>query len=122
MNLKEYKVEFKNLSYFLNFGLEKEERKLGQRIYIDIVLILDPTLYPCDDDISTVCDYRTVNDIVKLTVHERSYKLLENMAREISRGLLAIIPVKEIEIQIKKPSVPISSILDHVQVQMRFTK
>ena len=110
MNLKTYKIQFKNLSYFLNFGLLEEEQTLGQRIYLDVNVWVNPNIFTCEDDISTVFDYRKIDAVIKAVIVKKRYKLLEHLAKAIVQELFVSEEIKEAEIRIRKPSVPISEV------------
>lgn len=120
MRPEKYSIVFKNLSYFLNFGLLPEEQTLGQRIYIDINLDILASEFECNDDISTVYDYRTIDLIIKDIIKNKRYKLLEHLAKTIAENILKNNEIMRTTITIRKPSVPISEVLDHVEVSLTF--
>ena len=120
MKLLEYSITFKNLSYFLNFGLLPEEQTLGQRIYIDTTVVLNGEYFSCEDDVVTVFDYRKIDSILKSVIHSKRYKLLEHLAKSIASEVLKDSVVKKVTISIRKPSVPISEVLDYAEVTQTY--
>ena len=120
MKLDTYMITFKNLAYFLNFGFLPEEQTLGQRIYIDVTVSLDSDKFACEDEIETVFDYRFIDDAVKSVIKEKRYKLLEHLAKKIAVNLFISDNIKNTSITIRKPSVPISEVLDYAEVSLTF--
>lgn len=120
MKLDTYTITFKNLAYFLNFGLLPEEQTLGQRIFLDVTVSLDSTKFSCDDKIETVFDYRYIDGVIKTVVKLKRYKLLEHLAKKIAEGLFSSDKINSTTIAIRKPSVPISEVLDFAEVSLTF--
>ena len=95
-----------------------EENTLGQRFVIDIVLTLDIAAAATSDNLHLTVDYTKVYAICRETVEKDRFKLIEALANHvIDRVLVACPIVDKVEITIKKPSVPIAGILDHVAVE-----
>ena len=109
----------KNLAVFARHGVFMEEAKLGQRFFVDIDCLTstkaaarvdDPDLTPCYDKI---CQIAT-----ETILGERS-KLLETVAEQICENLFKQFPnVFGIHLEIRKPSAPVSAIVDTVGVRI----
>ena len=109
----------RNLAVFARHGVFMEEAKLGQRFFVDISCLTstraaaetdDPDLTPCYDQI---CQIATAT-----ILGERS-KLLETVAERICENLFERFPdVHEIHLEIRKPSAPVSAIVDTVGVRI----
>lgn len=113
----------RNLAVFARHGVFMEEAKLGQRFFVDISCMTstraaamadDPSLTPCYDQIC-----RIATDTI---LGERA-KLLETVAEQICANLLEHFPdVFEIHLEIRKPSAPVSAIVDTVGVRIERTR
>lgn len=120
MTLKSYSLNFKNIPFFLNFGFSKSELETGQRLYFDLSFHLDPEKFECKDDIHSVYDYSHVHNDLETTIRKRQFRLLEDLARQIAEQFLTDKRILQLDLSIRKPSVPIQAILDHVELNMSF--
>jgi dihydroneopterin aldolase len=95
-----------------------EENTLGQRFTIDLVLVLDIAEAAASDSLNKTVDYTRVYAICRDTVEKDRFKLIEALAAHVIDRILTACPIVDtVEITIKKPSVPIAGILDHVAVE-----
>lgn len=121
MNVKSYEIEFKNIVFFLPFGHLEEERKLGQRIYIDVLVKLDSEKYSSFSDIDSVYDYTKIEMILKSIVRKKEYHFLEELSEALANDLLSNdLSINSVVIEIRKPSVPVDLVLDYASSSMEF--
>lgn len=112
------RITLSNMVFYGYHGDLPEENTLGQRFMIDLVLILDIAEAASTDNLQKTVDYTEVYRICRETVEKDRFKLIEALANHvIDRVLVACPIVDKVEITIKKPSVPIAGILDHVAVE-----
>ncbi len=112
------RITLSNMVFYGYHGDLPEETTLGQRFVIDLVLTLDIAEAAATDDLNKTVDYTQVYSICRETVEKDRFKLIEALANHvIDRVLVACPIVDKVEIIIKKPSVPIAGILDHVAVE-----
>lgn len=117
------RIHLKNMTFFGYHGHRAEENALGQRFMIDVVLSLDIAEAARTDTLQSTVDYTKVFAICRDVVENDRVKLLETLANDIVDRILASCPrVNEVEIIIKKPSVPISGALDYVAIEIRKTR
>ena len=112
------RITLSNMVFYGYHGDLPEESKLGQRWIVDLILTLDIAAAAASDDLNQTVDYTRVYAICRETVEKDRFKLIEALANHvIDRVLVACPIVDKVEITIKKPSVPIAGILDHVAVE-----
>lgn len=117
------KIKLNKMVFYGYHGSHAEERKLGQRYIVDIMLETDPA-----DDIKIkkledTIDYTKVFELIKHVMETHSYHLMENCANHVLDKLF--LEFKELikaEIAIKKPSVAINGSLDSAEVIMERVK
>jgi dihydroneopterin aldolase len=117
-----YELEIKNMALYLNFGHLKEEQKLGQRIYIDVKVILNNNKFKISDELNTVYNYEHLNKAIHFVAKKKRYKLLEKLADDLAKELFKEKKISGLEIKIRKPSVPLASILDYVELKMTYAQ
>ncbi len=117
------RITLSNMVFYGYHGDLPEENTLGQRFVIDLVLTLDIAEAAATDDLNKTVDYTRVYGICRETVEKDRFKLIEALASHVIDRILAACPVVEqVAITIKKPSVPIAGILDHVAVETSKTR
>ena len=121
MKAKKYELEFSNIALFLPFGHLAEERELGQRIYIDIVVKLDSKEYSTFNELSSVYDYTKIEKTLRSVITKREYHFLEEISEVIAEDLLKNDnSIMSVMITIRKPSVPVDLVLDYASSSMEF--
>lgn len=112
------RITLSNMVFYGYHGDLPEENTLGQRFIIDLVLTLDIAEAAATDSLHHTVDYTKVYAICRETVEKDRFKLIEALANHVIDRVLAANPiVQKVDITIKKPSVPIAGILDHVAVE-----
>lgn len=112
------RITLSNMVFYGYHGDLPEENKLGQRWIVDLVLTLDIAAAAATDDLNQTVDYTRVYAICRETVEKDRFKLIEALSNHVIDRILAECPIVDrVDITIKKPSVPIAGILDHVAVE-----
>jgi dihydroneopterin aldolase len=70
----------------------------------DFVVDLDIEVNVGDDDIAGTADYRGITEAVRAIVEQRSFDLIESMARAIADEILAIDRVARVTAVVHKPN------------------
>jgi dihydroneopterin aldolase len=85
-------------------GVEDAERAAEQEIVVEVELGLDLGPAGRSDDLAHTVDYDTVCDVVARAVGARAFRLVEAVAEESARALLAAFgEVTEVRVQVRKP-------------------
>ena len=117
------RITLSNMVFYGYHGDLPEENTLGQRFMIDLVLTLDIASAAATDKLDQTVDYTQVYGICRATVEKDRFKLIEALACHVIDRVLAACPIVDrVDIIIKKPSVPIAGILDHVAVETSKTR
>ena len=117
------RIHLKSMTFFGYHGHRAEENALGQRFVIDVILSLDIAEAARSDALHHTVDYTTVFAICREVVEHDRVKLLETLANDIIDRILASCPrVNQVEITIKKPSVPMPGALDYVAIETSKTR
>jgi dihydroneopterin aldolase len=112
------KLRLTGLSFFGHHGVLQAERKLGQRLELDVELHGDFDDCASRDSLGEALDYTKVYDVVKEVVERRSFKLLEALADAVANELLKRFVVQKVIIRVRKPNVPFSASLSNVEVEL----
>ena len=108
----------KNIAFYGYHGTNAHEAELGQRFFMDVEMSLDLGEAIAADDLDRTVNYKAVfEDVRKIAENER-FRLLESLAESIACTILERYRVERVVIRIRKPSVPLEGILDHVEVEV----
>ena len=115
---QDYTISLSNIVVYGFHGVHLEEKTLGQRFEIDLEYRLENPPLPWIDEVSATVSYVSAHDIVSRVCAEKSFNLIETLANRIIEEMQSLFSIDLIVVRIRKPSVPIQGILDHVEVEV----
>ena len=80
-------------------GASTGERDQAQEFVVDLEVQVEPGA----DEINATADYRDIAHVARRTVDERSFALLETIAREVALAVCALPGVDEVRAVVHKP-------------------
>jgi dihydroneopterin aldolase len=86
-------------------GVLDEERRDGQRFFVDVELDLAHEQAARTDAIGEAVDYRRVAARVREISDARAYHLLEALSAAVADALLEDFPVSAVRVRVRKPDV-----------------
>jgi dihydroneopterin aldolase len=117
------KMSLHRMEYYGYHGVFEEERKLGQRYYIDLELELDLQAAGLTDDLTQTVNYAEVHVTVKNIVETKSFKLIEALGEHIASALLDTYTViNAVTVKVTKPHPPFDIHFQGVTVELRRTR
>ncbi len=112
------RIHLRNMAFYGYHGHLSAENALGQRFQIDLALTTDIAAAASSDALEDTVDYVTIYRMCREVVEGAHVKLLETLASRIMDRVLQDFPrVQKVEITIRKPSVPLPGVLDHVALE-----
>ncbi len=99
------RISLKGMVFRGHHGVLPAERELGQPFEVDVDLYCDFTRAVETDDIADALDYRRVWEIVRETVEEEQYHLLETLAAALADELMAAFQPEWVVVRVRKPHV-----------------
>ena len=115
---KKNTIRLQNIVVYVFHGVHQEEKTLGQRFEIDLEYMLKDPPDPWVDEENTTISYVNAHKIVSRVSSEQSFNLIETLGNRIIEEMRHRYPLEMILVRIRKPSVPIQGILDHVEVEI----
>jgi dihydroneopterin aldolase len=118
------KIYLKDMVFYGFHGVYPEERKLGQRYLVNLIVYTPDANDEHIKDLDDTVDYRKVYNKIQLIMEKEQFVLLEECANAIIECILDNFDrVIGVNVSIEKPSVPINASLSCVAVEMeRFKK
>ena len=103
-------------------GVLPAEKVEPQPFEVDLVLHAELADAADSDDLAATVDYGPLFDLARSVVEgERSFDLIEGLAAEIARGVLAATDpalVEEVEVRVRKPKAPLGGAFKTVEVAL----
>ena len=113
------KIYLNDMIFYGFHGVYPEERKLGQRFNVSLIIYTDDTKDENIKELVDTVDYTQVFFDIKQIMENQQFVLLEDCANTIIKRIFSIYElVKGVNVNIKKPSVSINGNLSSVGIEM----
>lgn len=114
------KIILSNLGFYGYHGVLEEEKKLGQKFFIDVELFIYTKEAGKNDDLTKSVSYADVYEVIKYITENKTFDLIEALAENISQVVLDKFKlVNSIMVRVKKPEAPVNGIYDYFGVEIR---
>jgi dihydroneopterin aldolase len=113
------RITIQGINVLGHHGIDEAERKVGQRLAIDIEMYLDLRAAAAADDIKRTVNYEAVAALVEKVAGEEEFLLLESLAEEIARKVLARFAPSTVVVRVRKMNLPIATRVASVEVEVR---
>ncbi|MGZ9587125.1 dihydroneopterin aldolase [Paenibacillus marinisediminis] len=101
------RMKLSRMAFFGRHGVFEEERKLGQRWYVDLDLQVDLRQAGLTDDLNESINYALIYEAVKTIMEQESHLLVERLAERIAAMLLGTFSlINEATVRVTKPNPP----------------
>ncbi|MEQ8323671.1 MAG: dihydroneopterin aldolase [Vicingaceae bacterium] len=116
------KIFLDGIEVYSFHGYSKEERKIGGKYRIDLVLEIDTANAELSDKLKDTINYERVFAIVHQQMGQPS-KLLEHLGRKVLDSIVAEFPVIDnLRLTIAKMHPPLPGIMKSVAVELNYSK
>ena len=110
-------VRLVNAVFYAHHGVLEEEHRIGGRYEVDVAMTLDVAPAAATDDLDTTVDYEGVYTLVKDVVTGEKRYLIERVAVEIARAVMARFAMAEqVAVTVRKPNPPVGGPCDRAEV------
>ena len=117
------KMVLHRMEYYGYHGVFEEERKLGQRFYIDLELEMDLREAGDQDDLTKTINYAEIHALVKSIVENKSFKLIEALGENIASSLFdTYTSINALTVKVTKPHPPFDIHFQGVTVELFRTR
>lgn len=113
-------IILKDLEFYGYHGVLSEEKKLGQKFLVDLIMGLDLFEAGKQDNLQATVNYAQVYSGIKAIVEEKNFDLIEALAEEIADYILINFKrVQWVKVEVKKPQAPIPAVFGYVAVTIK---
>ena len=100
-----HRIRLEDLALDVDIGFHDFEIGVPQRLLVTVEILVDPTVFPRDDDPASAFDYDPVRSGIHALVAGRRFNLQETLAAEIFAMIAAWPGVRELTVITRKPDV-----------------
>ncbi len=97
------RIDIVGLSVPAVIGIFEWERKVRQKVVLDLTLFAGLRRAARTDRLGDGLDYKRVSKRVQEAVRKSRFRLLEALAGEVARLLLAEFPARKVVVRVEKP-------------------
>ncbi|MBC8124537.1 MAG: dihydroneopterin aldolase [Candidatus Kapabacteria bacterium] len=113
------RLSIDNAEFFAFHGVREEERNLGGRYQVDVDVWYDTTKAVMSDDLSDTVNYEELLFLVNEHMSGEPCELIETLSYDIASAIIdRFTVVRQTTVRVRKLSVPIQQILDHVEAEV----
>ena len=99
------KVIITDLVFNTSIGIHDFEKEKKQQIKFNIEIDINPLLKATENDLSSIVNYESIINKIKLITQKKHYNLLETLAEDIFSSLFLSKNIIKIKLRIEKPEI-----------------
>jgi dihydroneopterin aldolase len=113
------RIILRDLGFYGYHGVFEEEKKLGQRFFIELECGLDLSGPASSDALGHTVSYADIFDVVKAAFDGKRTKLIEALAQNIVNALFETFDeINWIVIRVRKPEAPIAMVRGEAAIEL----
>ena len=115
-------INVRNIPCYCSIGIDVEEKKLGQKLLIDVHLDINSAGVVKSDNIGNTFSYVDIYKTVQKVGKSKPHSLIEALAEDIASSLLEHPIALKAKIIVYKPHIPYPDFQGSVSVEVERTK
>lgn len=112
------RITIKNAQYYAYHGVKEEERKLGGKYEVDLIMDYDAKSAIVRDDVNYALNYEIAMYCISEVMTGDSYSLIETIANEILNSVVEKFEfLQKATVKVRKINAPMKRYVDYVEVE-----
>ncbi len=112
------KIRLLGLSFYGYHGVSSSEQETGRMYEVDCTVDIDLTNACQSDNLNDTINYEAIYNLIKESVENKKYSLLEKLAGEIAQKILDKFEVNQVTLRIRKMNPPIAGHIRCVEIEI----
>ncbi|MBI3590628.1 MAG: dihydroneopterin aldolase [Candidatus Melainabacteria bacterium] len=115
-------INVHNIPCYCSIGIHSEEKKLGQKLFIDVHVDVASDKLTNSDDINDTFSYVDIYKTVQRIAQSKPHSLIETLAEDLALSFLQHSFVLKARVIVRKPHIPFPEFQGDVSVEVERTK
>ncbi len=111
-------IRLANMSFYGYHGVSASERETGRMFEVDCELEVDLADAGHSDRLTDTIDYTKVYKVIKESLEDKAFSLLEAIAGQLASKLLDNFPVYSVTLRVRKLNPPIAGHIKYIEVEL----
>lgn len=112
------RISIINSQYYAYHGVKEEERKLGGKYEVDLIMDYDAKTAIVHDDVNYALNYEIAMYCIAEVMTGDSYSLIETIANEILNSVVEKFEfIRKATVRVRKINAPVKRYIDYVEVE-----
>ena len=111
-------IRLGGLSFYGFHGVTAAEKETGRVFDVDCEVEVDLAEAGELDQLANTIDYQKIYDVIKDSVEDKTYSLLEGLAQHIAKKILDIFDVYRVTLKVRKMNPPIAGQVKYIEVEI----
>lgn len=111
-------IRLGGLSFYGFHGVTAAEKETGRVFEVDCEVEVDLADAGRSDRLNDTVDYKKVYDVIKESVEDKAFSLLEGLAQHTADKILDIFPVYRVTLKVRKMNPPIAGQIKFIEVEI----
>ena len=116
------KINIHDIPCYCSIGIAPEEKKMGQKLIVDVYLEVDSTKISKTDNIADTVSYVDVYQIIQKVGQSKSFSVIEFLVEELASNILKLPLVLSAKVKVHKPHIPYKDFQGNVSVEVERKK
>jgi dihydroneopterin aldolase len=111
-------IRLSNMSFYGYHGVSASERETGRMFEVDCELEVDLADAGHSDRLKDTIDYTKVYEVIKESLEDKAFSLLEAIAGQLASKLLDNFPIYSVTLRVRKLNPPIAGHIKYIEVEL----
>ena len=111
-------IRLSNMSFYGYHGVSASERETGRMFEVDCELEVDLADAGHSDRLTDTIDYTKVYEVIKESLEDKAFSLLEGIAGQLASKLLDNFPIYSVTLRVRKLNPPIAGHIKYIEVEL----
>ena len=111
-------IRLADMSFYGYHGVSASERETGRMFEVDCELEVDLADAGHSDRLTDTIDYTKVYKVIKESLEDKAFSLLEAIAGQLASKLLDNFPIYSVTLRVRKLNPPIAGNIKYIEVEL----
>ncbi len=111
-------IRLSGMSFYGYHGVTTAEKETGRMFEVDCELEVDLADAGSSDKLVDTVDYSYIYEVIRKTLQDKAFSLLEGIATHLATNLLDKFPIYRVTLKVRKRTPPIAGHIKFIEVEI----